>query len=216
MDIQSYRTLVFDCDGVLLNSNALKTESFAKVAQRFSSTAAQQLVDYHVRHGGISRYEKFRWFQREVLKTPECGEPQVAELVDAYAQTVSQGLLECEVAEGLETLRDALPESRWLVVSGSDQAELRWVFEQRSLAGLFDGGIFGSPDNKHEILAREKASGNIHGSTVMLGDSQYDAEAARLAGLAFIFVSGWSESSYAFPEAQGRIERLADLLRNRR
>lgn len=48
-----------------------------------------------------------------------------------------------------------------LIVSGGDQAELRDVFSQRGISEWFDGGIFGSPDSKDEILARELANGNI-------------------------------------------------------
>ena len=37
------------------------------------------------------------------------------------------------------------------------------------------------------------ASGNISQPALFLGDSKYDHQAARAAGLDFVFVSGWSE-----------------------
>ena len=60
-------------------------------------------------------------------------------------------LRDCEVAPDLIELRQATPDVRWMIISGGDQAELREIFAQRNLTGLFDAGIFGSPDNKDLI-----------------------------------------------------------------
>ena len=97
------------------------------------------------------------------------------------------------MAPGLEALRQQNPNARWLIVSGGDQAELRNVFASRGIAEWFDGGIFGSPDTKDEILARELANSNIAQPALFLGDSKYDYQAASAAGLDFVFLSGWSE-----------------------
>lgn len=61
MNLNQYKSLIFDCDGVILHSNKIKTEAFYKVALRFGKVAADKMVDYHVRNGGISRYKKFEW-----------------------------------------------------------------------------------------------------------------------------------------------------------
>lgn len=98
-----------------------------------------------------------------------------------------------EVAPGLAALRKHARDARWLIVSGGAQAELRDVFAQRRITDWFDGGIFGSPDTKDEILARELASGNIQRPALFIGDSKYDYQAASAAGLDFVFLSGWSE-----------------------
>ena len=52
-----------------------------------------------------------------------------------------------------------MPDTCWLVASGGDQAELHDVFEKRGISHLFNGGIFGSPDTKEQILLREKELG---------------------------------------------------------
>ncbi|MCY1452939.1 hypothetical protein D9M71_699010 [compost metagenome] len=112
------------------------------------------------------------------------------------------------MAEGLYRLREEHINSRWLIVSGGDQEELRRVFSERNLSHLFDGGIFGSPDNKDMILARELERGNIVKPGIFFGDSQYDFESAKRAGLDFAFVSGWSESAYDFSESDYVLEKL--------
>ncbi|EPN6726158.1 HAD family hydrolase [Pseudomonas sp. GD03817] len=187
-----YSTLVFDCDGVLLDSNKVKTQAFYEAALPYGATAAQALADYHVANGGVSRYKKFSYFLENIVHVQVEG-VTLENLLDCYAKHVRSGLLSCSVADGLQELRDKTPNTRWLIVSGGDQAELREIFAHRNLDTLFDGGIFGSPDIKEDILAREQGSGNITFPALFIGDSKYDYKAAREAKIDFIFMSDWSE-----------------------
>jgi len=190
--LNKYNALFFDCDGVILNSNKVKTAAFYKAALPYGSDLAQQLADYHVENGGISRYIKFDIFLTDMVPKGVSG-PTLDELLVAYAEEVQQGLLECDIAEGLLELREKTASADWFVVSGGDQNELREVFEARGLSSLFNGGIYGSPTTKDEILY-ELMKSNAEGfSGVFLGDSRYDYLAASKANLDFVFVSGWSE-----------------------
>ena len=193
-----YKTWVFDCDGVVLDSNKVKTEAFYQATLPYGEAAAQAMVDYHVANGGVSRYKKFAYFLEQIAPNIVSNHavqqgPGLEALLQAYAGCVREGLLSCQMATGLEALRQQTSDARWLIVSGGDQAELRDVFAQRSIADWFDGGIFGSPDTKDEILARELTYGNIQQPALFLGDSKYDYQAASAAGLDFVFLSGWSE-----------------------
>ena len=190
--IKHYKTLVFDCDGVILNSNHVKTKAFYEAALSYGEDAAQSLVDYHVANGGISRYKKFAYFLEQLIGHNAKG-PGLDELLKLYAKHVHYGLMTCEIAEGLEKLRRKTNNTRWLVVSGGDQNELRTIFIRRDIAHYFDGGIFGSPNTKDEILGRELSKGNIQQPSLFLGDSKYDYESAIRAGLDFLFLSKWSD-----------------------
>jgi len=59
--LNEYQALVFDCDGVVLNSNKIKTQAFYEATKQFGHESAQALVDYHVANGGISRYANCIW-----------------------------------------------------------------------------------------------------------------------------------------------------------
>lgn len=200
LNIAEYKTIVFDCDGVILDSNIVKTEAYYRTAKRLGVTddQAQALVDYHVRLGGISRYHKFDWYLREVLNQPVTKEA-IQVWLDAFADELEEGLMACTIAEGVETLKANTPDATWMILSGGDQLEIRDLFRKRILptgellASLFNGGLFGSPDNKDEVLAREKASGHLRFPALFVGDSKYDYEAAKRAGVDFVFVSDWTE-----------------------
>ncbi|WP_404417401.1 HAD family hydrolase [Marinospirillum sp.] len=191
----SISSLIFDCDGVLLNSNSVKTQAFYQTALHYSEAAAHALVDYHTANGGISRYKKFAYFCDVIFPSvsPNTHPPNLDDLLSFYAKKVRHGLLSCEVAKGLFELRELTAGIPWMIVSGGDQAELQEIFAERGLHHLFDGGIFGSPDSKDDILKRVIASGCIQKPALFLGDSQYDYQAASRAGLDFLFVSQWTE-----------------------
>ncbi len=194
LNLSQYKAIVFDCDGVVLNSNVVKTEAYFRTAKNLGATdaQAQALVDYHVELGGISRYHKFDYYLKNILKQPVT-DSAIQALLDEFARELEVGLMQCDLAKGLFALREALPNSRWSILSGGDQNELHELFAKRKIAHMFDAGIFGSPDDKDTVLAREKANGNLLLPALFIGDSKYDYEAANRAGLDFVFLSNWTE-----------------------
>ena len=189
-----YKTLVFDCDGVVLNSNQLKIQAYYDVAIKSGAnkTQAQALVDYHVKLGGISRYPKFEYFLHEIMQQAVTEQAMQA-LLDSFTKEVKRLLTDCEIAPDLMRVREANLHAKWMIISGGDQAELRDIFQQRGIDKLFDAGIFGSPDNKDIILARELDAGNIVEPALFIGDSRYDHQASTNAGLDFVFLSAWTD-----------------------
>lgn len=210
--VLDYRTWVFDCDGVLLDSNSVKTTAFYRAAEPYGEDSAATLVAYHMANGGISRYVKFQHFLTDIVGQDRVEPEELEVLLETYASHVREGLLKCQVAPRLDELRRLTQGAGWMVVSGGDQEELRWVFAKRGLDELFDLGIFGSPDTKDEILSRSINGGLIQTPGVFVGDSRYDIEAASRAGLDFIFVRAWSESTFDFSSARYQLESISDIV----
>jgi len=190
--ISSYRTWIFDCDGVLLNSNEVKTRAFRAVASRYGDAAASAMVTHHVANGGVSRYEKWAWFFDCVLRRdPEPGELEA--LLDAFADACRRGLRQVDEDPGIHHVLAEIRRSgsKVYVVSGSDQAELRELLGERSFGSLFDD-VYGSPAPKVDLIG-SIVNRPHRRPAVVVGDSLYDHDAAKANGLDFIFVSHWTE-----------------------
>jgi len=115
------------------------------------------------------------------------------DLLESFTVEVKRLLTDCEISPYLADLRNNNMHAKWMIISGGDQLELRDIFQQRGIDKLFGGGIFGSPDNKDAILARELEAGNIVQPALFIGDSRYDHQASTNAGLDFVFLSAWTD-----------------------
>lgn len=153
---------------------------------------AQALVDHHVQKGSFPRNGKIEFYLKNIKKQAITLELMQA-YMHAFDEILDETLMECEVSPALQALKNATPNARWMLLSGGDQAELRRIFERRNLTPLFEAGIFGGPDIKDTVLAREIASSNLQLPALFLGDSKYDHQAATKAGLDFIFLTDWTE-----------------------
>lgn len=187
-----YQTVLFDCGGVILNSNLVKTEAFFNIASAYGEEVASNFVTYHQQNGGISRYEKLAYLG-SLLTGPAREEFDLQESLASFGQQVKSRLLSCESTQALPRLRILNGDSRWLVVSGSDQMELRDILSTRNMSQYFDGGIFGSPNSKIEIINALLQAGQLFGKTLFLGDSKLDYECAKHFGFDFVFISSWTE-----------------------
>ena len=197
--LSTYKTIVFDCDGVVLNSNKVKVDAYFEVAKQNGGTdaQAQAFVDHHVNRGSFPRNGKIEYYLKNILQeevTPE----KIVRYIQSFESILDITLMECEIASGLLALKTATANTRWMLLSGGDQAELRRIFPRReiqnhTLADLFEAGIFGGPDLKEDVLKREMHNKNIMLPALFIGDSKYDHQASTAAGLDFIFVSDWTE-----------------------
>lgn len=193
IETNKYDFFIFDCDGVILDSNELKTEAFANAIQDEPTDLISDFVEYHKMNGGVSRYEKFKYYF-ENLKNQFGSGKDIEDALIKFAAIVSNGLLKCNyipgVMEFIVMLRNI--KKRIFVVSGSDEKELIQVFSNRCILKYFEG-IYGSPNNKIENTKKVLKYFDKNNNGIFFGDSNSDLVAAEEFGLDFIFVHGKTE-----------------------
>ena len=216
IDLKKYNTIIFDCDGVILNSNFQKIEAYRNTAISYgaSKIQAEDLVSYHVSLTGISRNIKFKYFLKEIMGEHVI-DSSMKKLVDTLNIEVITLLKNCEVASGIEKLKSHTKKSTWMVASGGDQEELRFLFKEKGIASFFEGGIYGSPSSKHQIVEEKMKNKNFL-PTLFLGDSLYDIQTAQKYKLDFIFVYGWTDlknwKKICNENGLPYVEKIQDLL----
>ena len=105
LPISQYKTILFDCDGVVLNSNFLKIEAYRLTALEFGASEedAMKLVNHHIEYTGISRNIKFTYFLEKILhKTVD--DVSMNHLLNQLNYEVERLLENCEIAQGLDVL----------------------------------------------------------------------------------------------------------------
>jgi len=181
--------VVFDCDGVILESVDIKTRAFGKVVAEYGSEAVTRMTEYHLAHGGVSRFRKFEWFYDEVLEST-ITEDELQALSRKFSQLVLEGVINAPMVPGimetLESLDGRLP---MYVASGTPHEELRQVLGARNLTRFFKA-VYGTPPGKTELLKFIiEQEGVAAKDTLMVGDSSTDLEAAQACGTRFFGVS---------------------------
>lgn len=196
--------LIFDCDGVLLVSNRLKTRLFAATASAagFSDADVVWFGRHVAANFGTSRYRLFE----TLLNKPDLSvrpAATVESLTSAYAERLASDYVRSPTTPGMVAILSGLQQAghRMFVVSGSDEEELRALMRTRGFDRFF-AGIYGSPrakaDNLRDLLGRESTH---HASPVFVGDAVADFEAARSVGATFVYMSHFST-------AKSRMEQL--------
>ena len=204
--------VIFDCDGVILQSNSLKSNAFAEVLQGYEPRLVTEFVNWHRATGGVSRYFKFEHFFRKVLIDPDWEEKTVQACAD-FAVLVSDGLKACDTIPGFELLAAQLHEKDipMAVNTGGAEDEVRRVFAERGMAKSFQT-IFGSPETKRGNMEKLKDLGLAVPGSTYLGDAELDFVLAHDFGLNFIYVaheSEWLDGAHVTQAAGGKV--VADL-----
>ena len=190
---EKYKTIIFDCDGVVLNSNKIKTDAFYKIALPYGKSIAEDFQNYHKNNGGISRYKKFDYLINELI--PKLKYKQISKnlLLEKFEELTFNDLKYCEVAENLDKLKLSTKNINWLIVSGADQNQIKSILKFKKIESFFNSGIFGSPDTKFQIISREIKKNNIKYPVLYFGDSKLDYIVSKFFEIDFIFLSNWTE-----------------------
>ena len=177
--------LVFDFDGVILESADIKTRAFRELFAAHPDRV-EEIVAYHEANAGISRLLKFRHIYGSMLGRP-LGPEEERALGERFAALVIEEVVCCPFVPGALELLQAYSGRRPLfVASGTPDDELRRIVAARALTALFRG-VYGAPKEKsailEEILAMTKAP---RASLLFVGDGRSDYEAAKAAGVGFV------------------------------
>ncbi len=65
-EIQVLKIIFFDFDGVILESAEIKTTAFRRLFEEYGEV--EEIVDYHEKNAGVSRYDKFDYIYDKILK----------------------------------------------------------------------------------------------------------------------------------------------------
>lgn len=179
------RAIVFDFDGVIVESVAIKGRAFRSLFPEFPEHA-DRFERFHDDNAGMSRHLKIAWFYRELVGR-EASPGEIELQANRFGALVAHEMLRCPLvagaAEVLERYSGRLP---MFVASGTPEPELRGIVEGRGLAGHF-AGVFGAPTEKARILASIATELGVPPSRLLfVGDGIQDAEAARQSGVPFI------------------------------
>ena len=179
------KAVIFDFDGVLVESAEIKTEAFIQIFSAYPDKVSE-IVEHHKKHEGISRFIKFRYFYENILGR-ELPYNEEIELGEKFSQIVLEKILAAPfVAGALGFLDKCHKKMSLFIASGTPQEELDYITNKRGISRYFEE-IHGSPSEKSEIILDIISRFSWKAAEVVLvGDADSDLKASRESGVYFI------------------------------
>ncbi len=185
---------IFDCDGVITDSNEIKTKAFRYVGEKFlDNNSFKDLMEFHLFNGGKSRWEKFSY----VLKKNRLNHLDLDKLCTEYASFLDKELFKCHLVPGIRSFLENLIKKENIenvyVASAGEKNQVRKLIKNHNLPILKDH-IYGSPTKKMDIIKFIKNK-KVNEIFFVYGDSLHDAECAYEIKSNFIFIKGFTGNS---------------------
>lgn len=183
--MRKLRVLVLDFDGVVIESNAVKTEAFRDVFARFPEHC-EAMMAYHKSHVSVTRFAKFDQLL-ERLGRP--GDMTLrAEIAADFSRRTLERMMTVPFVPGAEAfLLEMTARLPVYLASVTPAEDLEVILDQRGLHGCFRDTYGCPPWTKpgalRDVLRREKCFPH---DALLLGDSAGDQHAAAESGLEFL------------------------------
>jgi len=194
LNLSQYDLWLFDCDGVILQSNQIKSNAMYQVALHFSDEKVAELFQqFHQENAGITRFIKFKYLF-EILLNRRLFDDDYQQALVMFGQLCTEELIACPLTKGAEEflLQRAGGESKFIISAGTE-IELQHIFAKKGLDRLFSG-IYGGPRTKFEIFSDVLAC-YPNSKSIFFGDAKADYLVAKKFKIDFVFISDYTEFS---------------------
>ena len=181
----SIKNIFFDFDGVLAESVSAKTNAFKEMYLPYGEDIANQVIEYHLKNGGVSRFEKFKYWEKTFLGR-DITENRIKELADEFSNLVLEKVIKAkEVPFAKEFLKKHSQNLKFWIITGTPSDEIDLIAKKRDISQYFIG-IYGSPNSKKYWTEYLITTHNLkREETLFLGDATTDIEAAEFSKIHF-------------------------------
>ena len=180
------KTILWDFDGVILNSMKIKGDGFVELFKQYDPHKVKELEKFHYENGGVSRFDKIKYFFNIILEE-EIKMDEVLKLADKFGKIIEKKIYNDSnlINDSLSYIKKNYKQFNFHIVSGAEHTELNKLCNSFKLTGYFIS-INGSPTQK-EILVQDVIEKYKYGKeeTILIGDAMGDYTAAKKNGIAF-------------------------------
>lgn len=174
------KTIFWDFDGVILDSMKIKGDGFTELFHSHNSEDIQKLEKFHYANGGVSRFDKIKYFYRQILNQ-KISDDEVLKLANMFAKIIEKKIFNMEnlIEESLSFIKNNFTKYNFHIISGSEHHELNRLCKYLSIDKYFKS-IDGSPINKDILIKNIILNFNYNkDEIVLIGDAITDYKAAK-------------------------------------
>jgi len=180
------KAIIFDFDGVLVESTEIKTKSFGKLFESEGNDIVQKVIDYHLGNSGVSRFEKIKYIYKYILQR-QLTDKTFNDKCRIFSELVFKEVVSAPFVPGAKEFLDNYSNAyKFFVCSATPQKEIERILRKRDMKNYFKH-VYGSP-NKKEDIVKMVLQNNVllPNETAYIGDSLSDYKAANANSVKFI------------------------------
>lgn len=185
--LENIENIIFDFDGVIIDSMDIRTNGFRDIFTDYDEALVDKLIDYHNLNGGLSRFNKIKYFYNSLLNK-EISDEKINEYANKFSDIMRVKLSSKDVLiiNVVDFIKENYKNYKLHIASGSEQEELRFLCKELELFNCFKS-IYGSPIHKNQLVKTIIEENNYdRAKTLLIGDSINDYEAAKVNDIAFL------------------------------
>ena len=157
---EEIKTILWDFDGVILDSMAVRDWGFKEIFKDFSEEQVSNLIEYHRSNGGLSRYVKIRYFYEKILNK-DITDEKILEYAERFSALMKQELTNSEnlILDAVTFIKENYQKYNFHIVSGSDQKELRFLCKELAIDLYFISILWISTSISVEAESQTRGTG---------------------------------------------------------
>ncbi len=180
------KALIFDFDGVIVESVKLKSNAFASIYKPYGLKIMKKVVKHHEENGGMSRFEKFKYYHENYLNI-EITNSEIKKLANQFSQIVIKEVISCPYVPGvLSFIKSCYGKYKIFISTGTPTEEIKIILKERNINKYFLE-VFGSPSSKSSHVKKIKEKYTLESNEIIFfGDSNSDSFAAITHDIPFV------------------------------
>ena len=181
------KAIIFDFDGVISESVNIKTNAFSEIYSDYGDEVVNKVVSHHLENGGISRYEKFKFYHEKFLGIT-LDDIELIKLSNQFSNIILSKVLNAPYVPGaIEFIDTNYKLFDFFISTGTPEDEIIEILNRKEINHYFKSA-YGSPVEKtahvKKIISRNGYNTN---EVLFIGDSDTDILAAKNNDIPIIF-----------------------------
>ena len=174
--------IIFDFDGVIVNSHKIKTRAFFETFKSYGKKIAYDAQKFHEKNIGKSRYYKFKFIIKKFLKK-KIKKSEIKILDQKFDNFTKKKINNLKPSKYLlNFFQKKKNVYNFYISTGTPQKKINEILEKKKLKKYFKK-IYGGPKSKTSHIKEIKKN---HLKTLFIGDSYEDFLASNKTKIFFV------------------------------
>ncbi len=155
--MKNIKNIIFDFDGVILDSVDLKNQAFEKIVENYNPNIKKKFINFHLKNLGISRKIKLKFLEKLLVKNQLVYNDKISKNFD---KIMNNKLKKATLIPGVRSFIVRHKNLNLFISSGTPERDLKKKCIEKKISKYFKK-IMGTPRSKNQHILSIKKKYNL-------------------------------------------------------